>query len=152
MASTWIGWTQILQLLDQYPVQLQTKGGMTQAFWTTVILTSNNHWKDWYPNYNGGRDLEALARRITKTFCFTGNRKDKNYHVYEEDEDGNKKEIELKELIKEVTTITTSSTTTTTTTTTTSSQAEEDNEVDLMTVSKEDSDEEDSAEEKSIEL
>lgn len=70
MDGHWIQWTQLMRMLDRYPLQVATKGGMTWAGWTTVILTSNKPWTEWYPYYNGGMDRAALERRITMSLEF----------------------------------------------------------------------------------
>nr|WQA30126.1 MAG: rep protein [Cressdnaviricota sp.] len=57
-----IEYTELLRLLDGYKMYVETKGGSALAQWTTVYITSNYPWRDWYAgNYN----LDALARRIT---------------------------------------------------------------------------------------
>lgn len=40
--------TELLQLCDRYPYQVETKGGMTQFIARRIIFTSNQHPKDWY--------------------------------------------------------------------------------------------------------
>lgn len=55
--------TRLLQVLDIYPLRLPIKGGFTLARWTRVILTSNIHPRDWYPNCQP-ESRRALLRRI----------------------------------------------------------------------------------------
>lgn len=54
----------LLQLLDIYPLSLQTKGGWTQAQWKTVLITSPHGPTEAYPGC--GEDRGQLLRRITK--------------------------------------------------------------------------------------
>lgn len=54
-----IAYSQFLKVLDRYPLNLQIKGGFTPALYTTVIITSNQSFKQWgYP------DHRAIERRI----------------------------------------------------------------------------------------
>lgn len=62
----WIPLTQLLNILDGYPMTLNVKNGRTMANWTTVVITSNLHPRDWYSkdvmaHHDHGR---ALKRRI----------------------------------------------------------------------------------------
>lgn len=54
----------LLRLTDEYPLKVQTKGGMVEFLAKKVIITSNTHWKNWFPNRTD--DEQALARRITQ--------------------------------------------------------------------------------------
>lgn len=76
MNGTWIAWQFLLQLLDNYPLQVQTKGGQVWAGWTLVILTSNAYWESWFQYYDGGMDKSALRRRLKHVYKFFGNEKD----------------------------------------------------------------------------
>jgi hypothetical protein len=40
--------SQFLQICDRYPLRVETKGGSVQLSATTVVLTSTQHWGDWY--------------------------------------------------------------------------------------------------------
>ncbi|AYP28905.1 MAG: helicase [Zuhalvirus cruti] len=55
----------LLKWLDPagYPLSLETKGGGCVAKYNEVILTSNIHPREWYPDLDG-TTLEALYRRI----------------------------------------------------------------------------------------
>jgi hypothetical protein len=56
----WIKYGQFLNTLDGHQQQLEVKGGITYAGWTKVIITSNQHPKDWY-----SKGLtSALERRL----------------------------------------------------------------------------------------
>ncbi len=61
-----IPWTRLLNLLDRYPMTVETKGGHVAARWTRVIITSNLEPAEWYP-MKIGRALAPLLRRIAKT-------------------------------------------------------------------------------------
>jgi len=102
MSGRWMNWTFLLRLLDKYPLQIQTKGGMTWAQWDIVILTSNSHWKDWFPTFSGGMDLGALERRIHSTIHFYGNESNgtpfKQYK-YEDDKDGDEVQAVINQII-----------------------------------------------------
>jgi len=54
-----IPYSQLLKVLDRYPLQVPQKGSHIYAQWTTVIITSNRHPNLWYPQ--GYTD--ALKRR-----------------------------------------------------------------------------------------
>lgn len=56
-------YTNLLRLLDVYPIQLEIKGGFVWNMYTRVIITSNKSPDAWYPH----RDISALKRRITST-------------------------------------------------------------------------------------
>lgn len=49
----------MLRLLDGYPMRLPVKGGSAYAAWTTVYITSNQPVSDWFQDAHG-----ALARRF----------------------------------------------------------------------------------------
>lgn len=55
-----IPYGQFLKVLDRYPLQIPQKGSFIYAQWDTVIITSNQHPRNWYPQ--GFTD--ALKRRI----------------------------------------------------------------------------------------
>lgn len=58
----------ILQLLDPYPLRVETKGGTAPLHATLIFLTSNATPDKWYPNDQSKKDrtqeIEALYRRI----------------------------------------------------------------------------------------
>lgn len=77
----WIKYGMLLNILDGHQQQLEVKGGITYANWDKVIITSNNHPREWYEK----GFTEALKRRVTKIieFCHevlgnTGGGCDKN--------------------------------------------------------------------------
>jgi len=57
----------LLKVLDRYPYQAEVKNGYVHAQWTTVIITSNKHPRDWYLKGL----TPALARRIHKIFFYS---------------------------------------------------------------------------------
>lgn len=60
-----IKYSEMLRLLDRYPYDVNTKGGTT--FWNPeiIMITSNQHPDEWYPNI---LDTSALKRRIHKIY------------------------------------------------------------------------------------
>ena len=54
-----INYTQFLKVLDRYPINLPIKGGFVPANYTTVIITSNKNFNQWY-----NEPPQAIARRI----------------------------------------------------------------------------------------
>lgn len=63
-------WSQLLKVLDKYPLQLQVKGSSTWAMYTKVIITSNRDWYTWYPMQLKGpqwkNQIGALYRRFSR--------------------------------------------------------------------------------------
>jgi len=57
----------MLKLLDRYPLQVPIKGGMVNAQWDRVIITSNVHPDKWYEKWYGLHKnvKEAFMRRLT---------------------------------------------------------------------------------------
>lgn len=43
-----MSFTELLQLCDRYPYQVETKGGVTQFLARRIVFTSNQHPQDWY--------------------------------------------------------------------------------------------------------
>lgn len=60
-----IPYSQLLKVLDRYPLQVPIKGGFVHAQWDTVIITSNKQPEFWYP------EITALKRRITESHDLT---------------------------------------------------------------------------------
>jgi len=54
-----INYSQFLKVLDRYPINLPIKGGFIPANYTTIIITSNKQFTQWYAESNN-----AIARRI----------------------------------------------------------------------------------------
>lgn len=57
----WIPYSQLLNILDRYPLRLSTKGGHGYAGYSTIIITSNALPRAWYKE---ACDFRALSRRI----------------------------------------------------------------------------------------
>ncbi len=58
----------LLRMLDNYPLDMQTKGGFVPCQYTEVIVTSNYHPNAWYDHSEdpwGLADIGPLQRRIT---------------------------------------------------------------------------------------
>lgn len=60
----WIPYSFLLQLLDRYPMMIETKGGMTNLLVDTIYITSNSCYDKWY-SYDNNKDIRALKRRLT---------------------------------------------------------------------------------------
>jgi len=54
-----INYTQFLKVLDRYPINLPVKGGFIPAKYTTIIITSNTNYNEWYL-----QPCSAIKRRI----------------------------------------------------------------------------------------
>ncbi len=65
----WLPWSQLLRILDRYPVRVPIKGGSTRWCPTTIWITSNQDPRSWY-NYREGMEWETLRRRITNIVHF----------------------------------------------------------------------------------
>ena len=55
----------LLRMLDGHPLKMEIKGGYTHPVWEQVIITSNHHPLDWYPNADEHK-RGALLRRLTE--------------------------------------------------------------------------------------
>lgn len=62
--GSWFRYRHLLQILDGYPLKIQTKGGMTNANWKIVLITTNKHPEKWYDIPD--EEKEPLLRRIQK--------------------------------------------------------------------------------------
>lgn len=60
----------LLRLLDRYPMQVETKGGMVQFVADTIIITSPKHPELWYSDLDDCDRLSQLLRRINHVVCF----------------------------------------------------------------------------------
>lgn len=65
-----IGLTQLLQILDRYPVQLPTKGFHCWFCPDVVVVTTNCHPCNWYDYKERQDSYGALTRRFHKVFHF----------------------------------------------------------------------------------
>jgi len=71
------GFSDLLQLLDRYPYQVETKGGVTQFVSRRLVFTSNQHPQDWYNaerTHQGDWGQNPLNRRLREygKIIFTG--------------------------------------------------------------------------------
>lgn len=64
-----VKYSTMLELLDGYPMSLQVKGGFVQKRWSTIIITSNKHPREWYPNVGY---TDAMQRRLYSITEFQG--------------------------------------------------------------------------------
>ncbi len=62
--------TVMLQVLDRYPVQIPIKGAHTHFVPTTIYITTNVEFVDWYPDASE-HHKNALKRRITEFIKFS---------------------------------------------------------------------------------
>ena len=68
---------EMLQLLDERRLFVQTKGGMTYSNWDIVVISSNYHPNEWYPNVKLTTKNAVLDRiRVIVTFNGKSNRGD----------------------------------------------------------------------------
>lgn len=65
-----ISLTYFLKMLDIYPLRLPIKGNYTFAQWNKIIITSNKHFRDWYPGITK-EQYKAIERRIHNVFLHT---------------------------------------------------------------------------------
>lgn len=66
-----IGLTQLLQILDRYPVQLPTKGAHVWWCPDNIVVTTNCHPCNWYEYKERQDSYAALERRFTEVHVFT---------------------------------------------------------------------------------
>lgn len=66
----WLPWDYMLRLLDRYPFSVETKGGCVQFVAKKIVITSNDHPKEWYKRmtdkYGWDANTNPLCRRISK--------------------------------------------------------------------------------------
>jgi len=60
----------LLRLLDRYPMQVETKGGMVHFVADTIVITSPKHPDFWYHDLDSTDRLSQLMRRIDHIVCF----------------------------------------------------------------------------------
>lgn len=67
----WIPLSFLFQLMDRYPMFVQTKGSSVPFVSKKIIITSNKAPEDWYNWHKFGKDMqEAFVRRITNCFYY----------------------------------------------------------------------------------
>ncbi len=65
----WMPYSQLLRILDRYPIRVPVKGGSTPFIPEEIWITSNQDPREWY-NYREGMEWETLKRRITNIVHF----------------------------------------------------------------------------------
>lgn len=63
--------TQLLKFLDKYPVKVETKHGFTWLVATTIYITTNVPWQDWYDYSKRNDSKDALQRRVSHFYYCT---------------------------------------------------------------------------------
>lgn len=63
--------TYTLQLLDNYPIQVEVKCGHVNLLATKIIITTNIHPRDWYSWDSRENQYAALMRRFHKVYFFS---------------------------------------------------------------------------------
>ena len=66
----WLRYSELLRMLDAYPMQVQVKGGFVNFAPKRIIITSNKQPWDWYNNDKIHWDYQALYRRIEHAWWF----------------------------------------------------------------------------------
>lgn len=68
-----IQYSELLRILDRYPLLVQTKGGNSNMNSKKIFITSNKSPREWYSNLFEGHkgDYTALARRITSWLVYS---------------------------------------------------------------------------------
>lgn len=62
-----VSFTEFLKYLDIYPIKGPVKGDFVPLNYTTVMITSNVNWENWYP-WITVNQREALERRFTHVY------------------------------------------------------------------------------------
>lgn len=75
----WIQWGYFLKITDGYPIRLDVKTRSSWACWTRVIITSNKHPIEWYPNkLVNGKLSDEFVRRLSSVSHMRRQVSDKN--------------------------------------------------------------------------
>ena len=62
---SWLSYDLLLRICDRHPMTVNTLGGLHQALWTKVVITSNQDPREWYAKMRAsGSDLGALWSRV----------------------------------------------------------------------------------------
>lgn len=83
----WLPWGTILCLLDNRPMRVDVKGGSLPFCARRIYITSNRHPDQWYKYAEHNFDYEALKRRITECWHYTGsfsngtNNKERDFYL-----------------------------------------------------------------------
>lgn len=62
----WLRLNDILNILDNKPYRVRKLRGYTWAQWTTVYITSNDSFKDWYSHCENKKIINAFYSRLSK--------------------------------------------------------------------------------------
>lgn len=62
--------SQLLNYIDRYPVLVPVKGNHVPLVATTIYITSNIHWKQWYDYSERLSQYPALVRRFTRVIAW----------------------------------------------------------------------------------
>lgn len=60
----WCAFTYFLNLIDCYPMKVQTKGGSQHLLAKTMVFTSRAHPNNWYPNKYAEGEYDQIWRRL----------------------------------------------------------------------------------------
>jgi len=60
----WIEHSQLLRVLDRYPLRLDVKNSTTYAAWRVIYITSNRHPSTWYSKSFPWEEDDSLRRRL----------------------------------------------------------------------------------------
>lgn len=75
--GTWVTPSELLRILDRYPISLEVKGSFVNLLCTRIVITTNIPVEMWYPKHfeTHPDHLKAIKRRITTV---------KHYHAFGE--------------------------------------------------------------------
>jgi len=76
----WLPFDTLLRICDEYPIQVEIKGGSVNFNSETIIITTNKHPNEWYPNCY----MPAFIRRVEKWLVMKSIEESKEYEKYEE--------------------------------------------------------------------
>lgn len=68
----WLPIDELLRMVDRAPYRVEFKGGSVEFLSKWLIITSNHHWTEWWPNSLRGPLVDAFARRIHGILRYTG--------------------------------------------------------------------------------
>ncbi len=73
----------LLRMLDNYPLEMQTKGGFMPARWSEIVVTSNFHPNSWYGDDVDpwGFEISPLQRRINRIVQTRGQHPNSEYII-----------------------------------------------------------------------
>lgn len=68
----WIPFSELLRVLDRYPLRVPIKGAFVEFTSEVIYITSNKDPEEWYDKENIHGTLEALFRRINEMWTWDG--------------------------------------------------------------------------------